>query len=154
MPRNKTGLFMGSTYVPVNRTVGDIQGVLVKAGARQISCDYDNSNEISGMRFSLPVKNNLIPFSLPVRIEKVFNHLQSQRSRQREKFTTDDRKQAQQIVWRQLLRWIEAQLAVIETGMVEAHQPFMPYAIDRTGKTMFELWNAQLALPAPEGKTK
>jgi hypothetical protein len=48
--------------------------------------------------------------------------------------------QAQRIAWRQLLRWVQAQLAMIDTGMVRTEEVFMPYIVvnPATNQTLFE----------------
>lgn len=62
--------------------------------------------------------------------------------------------QTERTAWRQVLRWVEAQLSMIEIGMVQTHEVFQPYAlIPGTEKTMFEAWESQMkALPAPAGE--
>lgn len=70
---------------------------------------------------------------------------------------TADFKPAERVVWRQLLRWIQSQLAMIDTGMVEATEVFMPYIQVEPGLTLWELTIAggQLALPAaPEESSR
>lgn len=142
---------MGSTEIPVHRTIAEVQGVLLKVGARQISQDYANKSgepSIVGMSFCIDVNGAPLLFNLPVRTGQVFLKLQSMRSRNREKFESKDRESAQRIAWRQLLRWVEAQMAMIDAGMALTHEVFMPYAVDRHGRTAFEVWSNQLALPA------
>lgn len=39
---------------------------------------------------------------------------------------------------------------MVDAGMAQAHEVFMPYAVDKSGNTMFDIWSSQLALPAPE----
>jgi hypothetical protein len=44
----------------------------------------------------------------------------------------------QGITWRILKDWTEAQLALIETGMVSVEQIFLPFAQSENGETLFE----------------
>jgi hypothetical protein len=48
--------------------------------------------------------------------------------------------QAERVAWRQLLRWVQAQLAMIDTGMVRTEEVFMPYIVVNaaTNQTLFE----------------
>ena len=46
--------------------------------------------------------------------------------------------QAKRIAWRQILRWVEAQLALVETGMVKIQEVFIPYMLMDKGKTLYE----------------
>jgi hypothetical protein len=48
------------------------------------------------------------------------------------------RAQAVRTAWRIVKDWIEAQLAIIETRMVKTEQVFLPYAIMRDNKTLYE----------------
>jgi hypothetical protein len=149
----KPSIFMGSTSVPVHRTISEVQRVLVRSGAKQIAQEYGNSGEITGMEFSIHVGTALLRFNLPVRTERVYDTIHSARKNAVDKYEERDRMDAERVAWRQLLRWIEAQMALCDAGMAQAHEVFMPYAIDKSGRTMFDIWTAQLALPAPQGKS-
>jgi hypothetical protein len=65
---------------------------------------------------------------------------------------TDLRPQAKRIAWRQILRWIEAQMAFARTGMVKIQEVFMPYIqVSITGQTLYERFE-QKGLTALEDK--
>jgi hypothetical protein len=132
-------LYLETTQIPAERTAGEISLLLVKSGASQISTEYDASHKIRALRFILGVQGRPTVFSLPVRCEPIFNRLQKQRARlsNRTAKTGEDRAQAERIAWRQLFRWVQAQLALIETGMVEAGEVFMPY-IESGGITLYQ----------------
>jgi hypothetical protein len=51
--------------------------------------------------------------------------------------------QAKRVAWRQILRWVEAQLALTETKMAKLHEVFMPYLIVDKGQTIFEKLESQ-----------
>lgn len=143
-------LYMETTQVPALKTAGEIQALLVQAGARQIAMQYGPAQQIIGMAFTLDVQGQIVPFSLPVRVEPVFQYLLKKgKNRYR---VADTKAQAERVAWRQLLRWIQAQLALIQTGMVETAEVFMPYISTQAGRTMFEVFREQglKALPAPE----
>ena len=144
---------MGTTEIPTHRTIAEVQGVLVKSGAKQIAQDYGEGGLITGMKFSIVIEGGkFVHFDLPVRCDKVYTLIHDARKNKPEKYEQEDRKTAERIAWRQLLRWIEAQMALVDLGMVKAHEVFMPYALDQNGRTMFSLWNQRLALPAPKEK--
>jgi hypothetical protein len=67
------------------------------------------------------------------------------------KFEERDREQAERVGWRQLKRWLEAQLALVETEMVEMREVFAPYLLAEDGRTLFECLEESRfkALPAP-----
>lgn len=144
---------METTKIPAEKTAAEIQGVLAWAGATQIAMSYQN-REVVGLRWGMEIESQTIPFSMPVRVDPVFQALQNKRSpRYRERAREQDREQAKRVAWRQLLRWIQAQLAMIETGMVKTEEVFMPYAaVGPNGETMYEMVaeSGFRMLPAPE----
>jgi hypothetical protein len=58
--------------------------------------------------------------------------LRAARKRMRRGGEAELQQQAERIAWRQILRWLQAQLALIETGMVDAPEVFFPYALTQT----------------------
>ena len=147
---------MQTTEVPASKSANEITTLLVQAGARQISTEYGNDGKIVGLRFVLVIYGKPWPFDIPARTNLIYKKLIDNRvyavSSSKEREIRED---AERIGWRQLFRWVQAQLAMIETGMVAAHEVFMPYALDRGGRTMFQVFDEdmQRALPpAPEEK--
>jgi hypothetical protein len=157
----RKSLFMESTEIPVQKTAGEILSLLVRAGATQVSLDYKGA-KITGMRFTYPVDGHDVPFRLPVRTEPIFQIINGRRTPDtwkqfsREQMAEKDREQADRVAWRQLLRWIEAQIAMIETGMVKTDEVFLPYAATASGVTLYEQFietgMAARLLPAPEAR--
>jgi hypothetical protein len=147
-------LFMETTAISAEKTAGEILAVLVSGGATQVALQYENK-KISALRFGLEVpKRGTVVFNLPARIDPVFKIINGRRkwAHDRNEFANKDRDQAERIAWRQLYRWVQAQVALIETGMVEAGEVFLPYAQDESGQTLWEKvisGATQLALPAP-----
>jgi hypothetical protein len=58
---------------------------------------------------------------------------------------------AERVAWRQLLRWTQAQIAMIETGMVEAAEVFLPYMFNtQKSQTLFQtMMESQLKMLPP-----
>lgn len=54
------------------------------------------------------------------------------------KTAAKDMERARRIAWRQTLRWIQAQLAMVSVGMVKTEQVFMPYWVNNQGQTLYE----------------
>jgi hypothetical protein len=143
-------LYMATTEIPALRTSQEIGSLLVEAGATAVLTEYAKDRKISGLSFKLMVRDREVPFSLPVRVEPVFLCLQKQRATfHRARKEQQDREQAERVAWRQLLRWIQAQLAMIDTGMVEAGEVFLPYTQMSSGQTLYERLTVggHLALP-------
>ena len=151
-------LYMETTQISADKTAMEIQSLLVQAAACRILTEYDKSRKLVGLSFMLQVKGADVPFSLPARIEPVFKVLQKKRAPMyRDRKVQEDKAQSERVAWRQLLRWIQAQLAMIDTGMVAAEEVFLPYIQTAPWQTLYERMTAggRLALPAaPEDNVK
>jgi hypothetical protein len=137
----KKTLFMGTTKIDPHKTEGEIRAALVASGARQIATDYGSGGTISALRFIIPVQGQELAFALPVRSAALVHHLRG------------DKAQAERTAWRQLLRWVEAQFAMIDCGMVKAEEVYAPYMLQGNGQTLYEcLATTQFkAIEAPKG---
>lgn len=82
-------LFTESTEVDSAKSIGEIQGLFLQAGARGIHYEYDDSGKMTGMSFTLPYGHGQISYKLPARIEPVFENLQNRR--QTEMLRRDER---------------------------------------------------------------
>jgi hypothetical protein len=156
----KKTVFMGTTEISPERSAGEITSLLVRAGVGQIATDY-REGKLSGLRFTITVAGNDQGFSLPARTEAVLNLLKKQKpfnanfrcskAEWEERLKAD----AERIGWRQLLRWVEAQIALMDLGMVKAQEVFFPYlTFDASGQTLFQKFEASgmkmLAAPKPQ----
>ncbi len=55
--------------------------------------------------------------------------------------------QAYRVAWRNILDWVQAQMALIEIEMTKLEEVFLPYMVAKSGKTYFEtLENRQFQL--------
>ena len=147
-------LYMESTEIAAERTAAEVTGVLVAAGARHIAMDYGDGGKIVGMHFVLIVAGLPYPFKMPVRTEPVFKIINGRRRSpfDKENYAAKDLKQAERVAWRQLLRWVQAQIAMIDAGMVEAREIFAPYLLDQSGRTLFECLEETRFRALPQGK--
>src|SRR5262249_14110595 len=121
-------LYMESTEIPVERTAGEITSILIAAGARHVGTDYDEHGHLTGMHFVLLINSVPHPFKLPVRtasVKKIFKDRRIQTMKWRaSEFEAKDAEQAERVAWRQLLRWVQAQLAMVDAGMVKTREVF------------------------------
>ena len=134
-------MFMETTKVEDVTTVAEIQRLLATRGASSVMVEYKDGR-VDGLAFRFRVGEQEVPFRLPCRWQAIESLLK----RKGKRATAGDSIEAKsrRIAWRQILRWVEAQLALIETGMVKTQEVFLPYAIvrgagDDPGGTMFEV---------------
>lgn len=125
-----------TTSVSAGRTVGEIQEKLAKAGARQILHEYGDGGVVTALSFRIQTRFGEMSFRLPANIEAVEMVLRKQLARSRNPKPMHE--QACRVGWRILKDWVEAQLALIQTGMVTIEQVFLPYLQDEQGQTLYE----------------
>lgn len=136
-----------TTTIPAHRTVGEIQTMLARHGARSISVGYGDKGQPIALAFDLRTPAGTAAYRLPCRAEAVHLLLRNEERRYR---TTEH---ANNVAWRIVKDWTEAQLAIIEAGMVEMGEVFLPYMLVGEGMTMFERAKAQgLLTMKPDGE--
>lgn len=82
--------------------------------------------EIDGLQYRLPCRSAAVYQTL-LNDPKVPYRLTTQ-------------EQATRVAWRIVRSWVEAQLAIIETGMVAAEEVFLPYRLVGDGQTVYEVY--------------
>src|SRR5688572_11290030 len=123
-----------TTQVESEKTIAEIQKILVKHGAHKIVTDYKNSLP-SAVTFCLTLKDNLIAFSLPANPEGVLRAMKKDSKIPRSKCTEE---QAQRVAWRIVKDWVEAQMAIVEAQLAELAEVFLPYAVTKNGSTLYQ----------------
>jgi hypothetical protein len=128
---------MESSRKSAEQTVGDIQRILGMYKAKSIHLEYDDRGEVDKVFFELERDGRRLGFRVPCRWEAVLNALMERRAKDKDPGDEDARR-AKKIAWRQTYRWIEAQLAYVNTRMVKTEEVFLSYLVDNNGKTLFE----------------
>lgn len=135
-----------TTTVSAERTAQEIQAKLGKAGATAVMMQYDQG-VITGLAFRIVTPHGTLPYMLPVRVEEVEKIFEREK-----RWAAINRGQPRKTAWRILKDWIEAQLALIETGMVATDEVFLPYLQSGEGESFYERVlksGYALALPGP-----
>lgn len=136
-----------STTVDVGKTVGQIQRVLVQAGARSIMSDFGEDGVMESVSFRIVTPDSDLAYRLPANITGVLRCLEKQRVPSR--FAT--REHAARVAWRIIKDWVAAQMAIIEAEMVDARQVFLPYMVTKGGETVYELFEKRGSKLLTEG---
>jgi len=150
----KQTLLMETTEVEAGRSAAEIVAELVKAGASSINTEYQDG-VIVGLRWVMKVRGVEQLFSMPARVGPVEKLLLSRRkgfigSDVRQKV----HEQARRVAWRQLLRWTQAQMAMIQCGMAESAEVFFAYLQSPGGVSIFEVFAEQGLRMLPPGEEK
>ena len=129
-------------------TFDAIQKTLISHKAKQVIFDYDHER-IVAISFSIEVNGVLCAFRLPARIGNVEKILYPGRRT----LTTTQKDQAYRTAWANIRDWIASQMAMIDTGMVQPEEVFLPYLIGQSGQTLFEtMVERQFLLPSPQDR--
>lgn len=129
-----------TTKVNTYTTLGEIQVQLVKHGAKKIMQDYDDQGHITALTFLINTPSGPRGVRLPANVDAVHKVLTRQKIK-------CDREQAERVAWRIVKDWVEAQMAILESEMVQMDEIFLPYMVNNNGQTLFESYrNNQLLL--------
>ena len=138
-------LFMETTEVPAERTASEVCAELIKAGAVHINTSYENS-KVVGLRWVMRINGHDAVFEMPARIEPVYRIFAKRKGRATGRnsvgalYYPDAYAKAERVAWRQLLRWVQAQNAMIDCGMVQPAEVFFAYSVfPGTEKTVFQI---------------
>lgn len=134
-----------TTKVDVHTTLGAIQGQLVKHGARKIMQDYDDAGHITSLSFMIETPLGMRGVRLPANVDAVHKVL----ARQKVKC---DRDQAERVAWRIVKDWVEAQMAILESEMVQMDEIFLPYMLNSVGQTVYQAYSGNPLML--DGKTE
>lgn len=135
----KKQIYMGTTQISPQQTAAEIVAELVRAGANSINTDYE-AGKIKGIRWLQRVRGIECLFEMPVRTAAVQKVIR-------------DKDQAERTAWRQLLRWVQAQNAMIEIGMAEAGEVYFAYMVNPgTNRTLFDHLQDSQFKALPPGK--
>jgi hypothetical protein len=124
-----------TTQIAAEKTVGEIQRKLAQSGATQVLHGYDHAGNLNELSFRIKTQFGMMSFRMPANIEAVEAILLRQ-FKSRARYTSRDH--ATKVAWRILKDWIEAQLALLQTGMVTIEQAFLPYMQNSEGVTLYE----------------
>lgn len=125
-----------STQISLTRTIGEIHRCLASHGANAILTEYNSENHVTALSFKIKTNNNQdVAYRLPANWKPVLKIMEQDRKIPRRLCTQE---QAIRVSWRIVKRWIEAQMAILETEMVKMEQIFLPYMLAKDGKTLSE----------------
>lgn len=136
-----------TTSIQAAKTIMEIQANLAKHGAKAILTEYDDEGHVEALSFKVETEYGELGFRLPVDPEAVLKVL----LRQNVPRSYCNHAQAVKIAWRIVKDWVAAQMAILETEMVEMQQIFLPYMITPAGNTLYSAMRDRKFLTAGEG---
>ncbi|HUX54282.1 MAG TPA: hypothetical protein VMV56_07705 [Williamwhitmania sp.] len=124
---------MESTQKEPEETIQEIMILLRDYKVRDVLTNYNDSGNISAVSFRVIVNDQLVPFKLPANHIPLWNLAKNKKTKY---IRTED--QARRVAWRQVYKWIQSQLAMIDIGMVKFEQVFMPYILIKHDQTIYD----------------
>lgn len=132
-------LFTYTTKIEPSKTIGEIQENLVQHGAKSVMANYTDHGTIEALSFMIVTpEKKVMAIRLPCDAKPVLRVLDQQYRQGKVPRPLVNEEQALRVAWRIVKYWVEAQMALLETQMVKMEQVFLPYAIVKNGKTLFE----------------
>lgn len=130
-----------TTTKTVRQTVQEIQELLQTNKAKSVIVNYEDG-EPDSILFSVDTPAGVRGIRLPCEWVKMKSAL-SEADRNgdikiEKKWRKDMIEYAKRVAWRQIYHWVDAQMALMATQMVELDQIFLPYMVDHSGKTLYE----------------
>lgn len=126
-------------------SVGEIQAMLARKGAQRLMIEYGPDQRVVSVSFTISTPGGIQAVRLPSNVDATLEVLRRQKKTNSKVIATYD--QAERVSWRILRDWLDAQLAILETEMVTIDQVLLPYFINRSGQSVYELFsNGQLMI--------
>lgn len=145
-----------STLVPIRQTIHEIDDVLSRYGAIEFS-RIGSAAKPTGVRFTLVGELGPAAFHIEVNTNGVQRRLEEEYAAGKIHRGRSSPDQAERTAWRQLYRWLEANLAAIDSGLLTATQLLSPFLEVAPGRTVYDVLverSGSLALPAPREATR
>ena len=116
-----------TTKIPAQRTLSEISVLLAKKGATEIMTMFDSNGQPDGLKWRVKTQNGPTAFAMPVNIDAIFKIMT--RNRVHVTNATLRRTQATNTAWRIIKDWVDVQMALLETEMVDLEEIFLPYML-------------------------
>ena len=123
-----------TTTIKASKTIGEIQEILASRGARQIMIDYQDGRA-NRVCFTIDTPIGLQAVVLPVQPDRVLAVLKRDGVKA-------DYTRAENVAWRIAKDWLVDQLTILDTEMVTIDQVLLPYFVDRSGRSVYELYGS------------
>ena len=112
-----------TTQIPAEKTILEIESILVKFGAGGILKEYEGS-KVSAILFYVVYDGQRIPFKIPMSLEKSRKVITSlvNEGKLPKKFLNEPLRseQGERITWRIIKDWIDSQLSLLEVNFAES----------------------------------
>lgn len=123
-----------TTQIKSEKSIMEIQQILVSHGATKIVTDYSEGIPVA-VTFDLNLNDRMIAFSLPANYSGVLKSMKKSPKVPKRLLTEE---QALKVSWRIIKDWVNAQMALVDAELADVAEVFLPYAITKTGRTLYQ----------------
>jgi hypothetical protein len=132
-----------STIVSPDKSANECTAMLGRFGAVRTGLAYDRNRVPFGLTFVLNTRWGERLYELPVDFEGTYQVLLKAYKDGKIKRSYAERGHAQRVAWRVVKDWLEANLALIEQGLMEADRVMFPYMLVAPELSVFSAYDEQ-----------
>jgi hypothetical protein len=142
MPPSK-GPLKYTTEIDPTKTAGECFTMLARYGASRVMIMFDDQRNPSGLAFEIATRTGVQQYQVPVNAEGTYKKLEEGRRAGNVPPRYVTREQATRVAWRVLQQWMEAQLALVETGLSHLDQVMFAWQMVSIGstETVYDAYN-------------
>lgn len=129
-----------TTTIDPDKSAMECISILTKHGASHVGISLGEDKTPDGLEFVIKTPFGPRSYSLPVNAAAVQKMLYQAWRDGRIERRFREPAQARRVAWRVLKDWLEAQLAMIEAGMVDLPQVMLPYMRVDDTHTLYTAW--------------
>jgi hypothetical protein len=132
-----------TTVIEPDKSAAECMAMLGKFGAKRAGIAYDEHRVPFGLAFVLATRWGDRMYELPVDFaatQRVLQRAYDSGNISR-KFT--EPAQGRRVAWRVIKDWLEAQLALIEAGLMDSERVMFPYMLVSPGQSLFTAYDEQ-----------
>lgn len=144
-----------TSKVAASKTVAEIQEKLAKHGASRIGVEYLDGQPVA-MSFMLNTAVGVRAFTLPVDLDRMRRLLiklgNDRKLGSLSSVTWRSKEHAARVAWRIMKDWVFANLALIDSDMVDLEVVMLPYLKVDENRTLAQAWLASETLALEESR--
>lgn len=127
-----------TTKIPYQKTMAEVEALLMVHGASEIYKKVDDEGHVSALLFRLRTPDGNLPIRLPIDANATLEVLQKQYLNREvdRRFATKDH--ARKVAWRIIKDWLQAQVWLVETQMAKMEEILLPYLMVDSNHTLYE----------------
>jgi hypothetical protein len=139
-----------TTTVDPGKSASECIDILIKHGARKVGMSVGEDRMPDGIEFVIDTQFGPRSYSMEVDAARTRKVLLDAYSEGRVERRHTEPAHAARVAWRVMKDWLEAQMAMIETGLVSLDQVMLPYMRVDDGHTLYSAWqeNERAAIEA------